>query len=143
MCVYYPELRIDKTRLYNFSKVKKDRRWLKVITLNKTSTVMFIQFCNHFSLAISAPLNSWVLYFLVWGMHTFEYSYLLLSGGALEWQLWLFMWWRWRGTFDRGRSSRDALVTQATKNFSTDVLPWQRCKLFLLTISFLNKSWQQ
>lgn len=28
--VYYPELRIDKTRLYNFSRVKKDRRWLKV-----------------------------------------------------------------------------------------------------------------
>ena len=32
-CVlYFPqaELRIDKTRLYNFSRVKKDRRWLKV-----------------------------------------------------------------------------------------------------------------
>ncbi|XP_022779370.1 DNA helicase INO80-like [Stylophora pistillata] len=30
-CLSRDELRIDKTRLYNFSKVKKDRRWLKVL----------------------------------------------------------------------------------------------------------------
>lgn len=31
------ELRIDKTRLYNFSKVKKDRRWLKEVLLSDSS----------------------------------------------------------------------------------------------------------
>ncbi|XP_020632652.1 DNA helicase INO80-like [Orbicella faveolata] len=31
------ELRIDKTRLYNFSKIKKDRRWLKEVLLSDSS----------------------------------------------------------------------------------------------------------
>ena len=35
------ELRIDKTRLYNFSKIKKDRRWLKVM-LNCKVCISFV-----------------------------------------------------------------------------------------------------
>lgn len=36
-CLSRDELRIDKTRLYNFSKVKKDRRWLKEVLLSDSS----------------------------------------------------------------------------------------------------------
>ena len=66
-------------------------------------------------------------------IRTFFCLCLLMSGGAFEWQFWLFMWrGRW-GTSDGGRSSGDALVTQATKDCTTDVLCWQRCKLVSCT----------
>ena len=46
----HSELRIDKTRLYNFSKVKKDRRWLKVL---ENFWVIFLSLSSTSSLFIS------------------------------------------------------------------------------------------